>query len=89
MKTLQSEALVTVGSIGALVSAALVLARSFGVPINDDQQNALLGFVAVIAPFLVGIIGRQFVYAQDTTQDLVNSAAVSGDPTIGPPPTGN
>lgn len=85
---MKSEALLTVGSIGAFVAAIIVLARSFGVGITDDQQNALLGFVAVAAPFLVGLIGRQFVYSQDTVQDIADKAAVTGTPDIGSPPTG-
>lgn len=86
--TMKSEALITVGSISAFVAACIVLARSFGVPLSDDQGNALLGFVAVVAPLVVAFIGRGLVFSQSTTQDLVEHAAVTGDPTIGPPPAG-
>lgn len=82
------EPLVTVGSITALIAAALVLGRSFGLPISDDQENALLSFVAVAAPLAVAFIARGLVYSPKTTQALVNKAAATGDPTVGPPPTG-
>lgn len=85
---MKSEALITVGSVGSLVAAVIVLARSFGLDISDEQQNAVLGFVAVAGPFVVALVGRQFVFSQNTTQDLVNNAAVSGNPDIGPPPAG-
>ncbi len=85
---LKSEALLTVGGLGTAITAVIVLLRSFGVPLTDDQQNAINGLVAVLAPIVIGLIGRQFVYAQDTTQQLVDNAAVTRNTDIGTPPDG-
>jgi hypothetical protein len=52
---MKREPVVTVMSISALVSALLYLLVTFGVPITNDQIEAILGFVAVSAPIGLGI----------------------------------
>jgi hypothetical protein len=75
---MNKEPAITVGSVGALIAAAIILARTFGVPITEDQQAALLAFVAVATPIVAGIITRQFVYAPDTVRKETNEAYVAG-----------
>lgn len=55
---MKTEPAVTVGSIGAAVAAVLALLIAFGLPISDGQQTAILGVVAVLAPFVVGVLTR-------------------------------
>jgi hypothetical protein len=47
--------------ISGLVAAALVLAVSFGAPISDDQQKAVLGFTAAALMLLQAVVTRQNV----------------------------
>lgn len=47
-------------AISSIVSAAIALLVSFGVPLTSDQTAAILGFVAVVAPFVVAmVVSRQ------------------------------
>lgn len=55
------EPLITIASITALVVAVLGLLVAFGVTINDQQQKAILAFFAVVAPWVVAVIGRRHV----------------------------
>lgn len=55
---MNTEPALTVASITAAVTAALALLVSFGLNISADQQTAILGVVAVVAPFVVGIATR-------------------------------
>lgn len=60
-----SEPAITVGSIGAVVAALITCAVAFGLPITDEQQTAVLGAVAVLAPIVVGVITRGHVSPSD------------------------
>jgi hypothetical protein len=52
------EPLVTVASITAVVSAVLALVVAFGLDLTADQQAAILGAVAAVAPIAVALIVR-------------------------------
>lgn len=52
------EPLITVASITAAVVAVLSLLTAFGMPLTDDQRQAILGVVAVAAPLVVGLVAR-------------------------------
>ncbi len=67
---MDTEPLLTVGGIGALVSAVIALIVAFGVPLSDGQTVAILGVVAVVAPFVVAAVGRGKVYAPATVRRL-------------------
>lgn len=87
----KSEPLITVGAIGSVVGALIILLRSFGAPVTDDQQNAILGFIAVAAPLIVALVGRQFVFAPQTTKDIADEQYIAGtkgkeQPKVSPPP---
>ena len=75
---MRSEPAVIVGTITAFVTAAIGLLVAFGLDITDQQQNAILSLVAVIAPVIAGVIIRSKVYAPDTVREIVND-------TQGPP----
>ena len=52
-------------------AALLALLVAFGLPVDDDQQGAILGFVAVVAPIAVAYVGRSKVYAPATVAKLL------------------
>lgn len=58
---MKREPLVTIASITGIVAAVLGLLVAFGVPLTDDQEKALLGLAAVVAPFIVAYFGRKRV----------------------------
>lgn len=58
---MKSEPVVTVASITAAVAALIGVLVAFGVPLTDDQQKALLGLVAVVAPLVAAVIARRKV----------------------------
>jgi hypothetical protein len=69
------EPSVIVGGITGLVTAILGLLVAFKVPLTPDQQVAILGVVAVIAPFIASIIIRQNVASPDTLRRSGTSLA--------------
>lgn len=75
-----------VGTITAGVTAVLALLVAYGFDVSQEQQVAILGVVAVIAPVIAAIVTRSRVYSPSTTQTLANEAAVTGNATIAPPP---
>lgn len=65
-----AEPLVTVGSITAGVTALLGLVVAFGLPISAEQQAAILGVVAVVAPLVVAVVGRRLVWSPASVSRL-------------------
>src|SRR5690625_2052102 len=57
---MKREPVITVASLTAAVSAVITLAVSFGLNLSDDQRQAILGVVAVVAPLVVMAV-RRFV----------------------------
>lgn len=58
---MSTEPALTIGSFTALAAAAITLLVAFGVTITEDQQTAILGFVAVAGPILTGFLTRRKV----------------------------
>jgi hypothetical protein len=75
---MDNEPAITIGSITALIGAAIVLARTFGVSITDDQERALTGLVAIAGPLVAGLVTRSFVLSRKTAQEKVQEAHESG-----------
>ena len=67
---MRQEPAVLIGQVTALVAAVLVLLRVFGVPLSEEQQSAIRGLVAVLAPLVAGLLIRQHVYAPATVERL-------------------
>ena len=78
---MRQEPAVLIGQVTALVAAVLVLLRVFGVPLSEEQQSAIRGLVAVLAPLVAGLLIRQHVYAPATVERLADGMAVR--PTAG------
>jgi len=58
----KSEPVISAATISALVAALITLLVEFGVPLDDGQQTAIQGLVAVLAPVAV-ILVRKYVTA--------------------------
>lgn len=58
---MNTEPVVTVASITAAVAAALTLVVSFGLPLTQEQQTAILGVAAVVAPLVAAYFQRKRV----------------------------
>jgi hypothetical protein len=67
----KTEPLVSVGTITAAGAALLALVAAFGLRLNDDQQAAVLGILAVVAPIIVAWWGRRKVYSPSTVAKLL------------------
>ncbi len=59
-----------IGTITAAVTAILALLVAFGLDIEPEQQAAILGVIAVIAPVVATLITRSAVFAPATVQEL-------------------
>jgi len=66
------------GTATAVVAAAIGLLVSFGLPITDEQQQAILTFVAIVGPLVAallirrGVVPKQNVVAvRDTSGQVV------------------
>lgn len=68
----QNEPLVTTGVITALVAAAVTLAVAFGLPLTSEQQIAIGGFTAVVAPLVVALVARRKVTPSANVAVVVN-----------------
>ena len=58
---MKNEPLITVATITSGVTAMLGLLVAFGVPVTQEQQDAILAVVAVVAPVVVALVGRGLV----------------------------
>ena len=52
------EPVLTVASITSLVAAVIALLVAFGLPLTNDQQNAILSVVALASPLVVAAFSR-------------------------------
>ena len=73
---MSSEPLVTVASITAGVAAIIALLVSFGIPVTPEQQTAILGVVAVVAPIVVALVARERVTPNTRVVEAVTPAGV-------------
>jgi len=82
----KTEPLTIIGSIGSIIGAFIVLMQSFGIPITDDQSNAINNFVVIAAPLIVALIGRQFVFSPTTAEKMTEDAYRAALPPTEPKP---
>lgn len=73
-----TEPATIVGTITAAATAVIALLVAFGLDLSDEQQQAILGVVAVAAPVIAAVVIRGKVYAPKTAQEVVNDAAETG-----------
>lgn len=73
------EPLISVGALTAAATTLIALAVAFGLPLSDTQAMAILGVVAIAAPFVVAFVGRSKVFAPDTVRAMIIKAS-TGQP---------
>lgn len=66
------------------VAGALKLAEILGVEFNAE----ILAGVSAAAALLVTELIRRFVFSPDTVEQIAASAAFTGNPSVGSPPSG-
>ena len=69
-----SEPLHSVAGITAAASEVLALVVSIGFDLTTDQQVAIIGVVAVLAPLLVGIVARGKVFSPDAVARIEHAS---------------
>ena len=69
------EPVAIIGAVTAAATAILALVVAFGLDVSPDQQAAILGVVAVLAPLTATLVTRSWVYAPATVERLT-----PGDP---------
>lgn len=69
------EPLLSVGSVTAIVSAALGLAVVFGFKPSADVTSAILAAAAVVAPLVVAWLGRKKTFSPATVRAMVRDAS--------------
>ena len=84
--TLDREPSVLIGGITAFVTAAIGLLVAFGLDIDQQQQTAILGMTAVLAPAIAGIVIRFRVFSPSTVEKLSADAYAAGTPPTQPKP---
>lgn len=68
---MKREPLVSVASITAAVGAVLTTLVAFGVDLTEDQQKALTGLVAVLAPLAVALWARRKVTPNESVNETL------------------
>lgn len=86
---MKTEPAITVASITAAVTAILALLVAYGFDVSDEQQQAILGIVAVLAPIIVGIVTRQNVWAPASVGTVKQDAYRAGLNDATDPATGS
>ena len=81
-----TEPAAIIGTITAIVTALIAFAVAFGINLSDDQQAAILGLVAALAPIVAALLTRRKVYSTASTQKIANRSAETRDATIPNPP---
>jgi len=56
-----TEPVLAATTLVSVVASILVLLRSFGVQLSDDQYNAIINVVAIVGPVVAGLWARRRV----------------------------
>lgn len=73
------------GTVGAVVAAGLTLLVSFGLPVSEEQQTAILSFVAVAGPLATALAIRVKAYSPAThREEMAELAADITDNPLSP-----
>lgn len=84
IRTASAEPLNNVAAVTSVAVALIALLVSFGLPVNDNQQSAILGAVAVIAPIVTALWGRMKVYSPKTVAKLLAARPPTTGTATGP-----
>lgn len=72
---MNDEPILTAAGISAAVGAILTLLVAFGVALSTGQIAAIMGFVTILGPFIVGYITRKFTYTEKSVKIANNMEA--------------
>lgn len=65
---MRNQPVLTAAFVGSFVIALLNLLVVFGVPMSDEQVQAIQAFVGIVAPVVIALIARRFVYGPETVR---------------------
>lgn len=65
---MSKEPAITTAVIVSITSSLITLLVVFGLPLNDEQIQAIQGFIIVVSPLVVGLVTRYFVYPTETVK---------------------
>lgn len=83
---LQNEPAQIIAYITAAATAMISLLVAYGVDISEDQKQAILGAVAILAPIVAGLVIRSRVYAPATVAKIADRQYAAGVPPTDPQP---
>lgn len=72
---MKTEPIITVAGVTAGAAALIAVLVSFGVPLSDEQTQAVLGLVAVAAPLVV-IAARKWTVPEDAVVERVDKDGI-------------
>ncbi len=81
-----AEPVLSAATVVTAVTAILAMLVSFGLPVDNDQQSAILGAIAVVVPIILGLIARSKAWAPRTVRQTVQAEVAKATRTQ--PPTG-
>ena len=67
-----------IGWLTGAATAIIALLVAFGLNLDQTQQAAILGVVAVLAPIIAGLIIRTRVFSPATTESIAKESANTG-----------
>lgn len=72
---MQTEPVFSTALVSALVTAVLGALVAFGVPVTQDQQNAILGLTGAVCAIIVGsgLFARNFTYSRASVEKLTGA----------------
>lgn len=83
---MRTEPAAIIGGITAFVTALLGLLVAYGVDVSQQQQTAILGVTAVVAPLLASLVIRYNVYAPASVERIADQQYAAGTPPTEPQP---
>jgi multidrug resistance efflux pump len=83
---MKTEPAQIIGWLTGLAAAVIALLVAFGLDMDQTQQAAILGVVAVVAPIIAGLIIRFNVYAPATVERIADKQYEAGVPPTEPQP---
>jgi len=71
--------LITTAAITSIVSAIIAVMVAFGVQLTETQVTAIMGLVAVLAPWVVALVGHRLTTPLNNPTDIDGEPLTRGD----------
>lgn len=75
---MSTEPAAIIGAITAAATAIIGLLVAFGIDFTSQQQAAILGVVAVVAPLVAAFVTRKFVWSPQSVDTEKREARADG-----------